>query len=297
MASDIYFGNVSLLLRGDGTDGSTTIVDSSGSPKTPFDVGAVTISTTQSKFGGSALKFPGSGQQLRYSADAGFNPGTGPFTLEFWLYLNSTSAAQTIATNYKDSTHGFGISVLSGGGLAVNLSGDEYDITTSSGVVSANTWMHVALSGQEGSYKLFADGTQVGSTYTGSVSLDSDAVLSIGGLLYAGTWYDRTNGYVDEFRITKGVARYTSNFTPPTEEFGGSIRLAGQVKDASNNPAARLIRALREDTGVVIGTTTSDGTTGNYTINTTYNGPHSLIAYPDTGESLPALTYRGVMPV
>lgn len=296
MANDLYYGNVPLLLLGGGSDGSTTIVDSSATPKTPIDVGAITVSTEQAKFGSSSLKFPGSGAQLRYAANPAFNPGSGAFTLEFWLYLASLSATQTVITNYKDSTHGYGISVLAGGSLAVNLSGDEYDITTSSGVMSASAWAHIALSGEPGSYKLFGSGTQVGSTFTGSVSLDSDAALCIGGLLFSGTWYDRLNGFIGGLRMTKGVARYTSNFTPPAEQFGGPPQLSGLVKDASNSPAARLIRAMREDTGALVGQATSDAGTGAYSITTLHSGAHTLNAYPASGEDLPALSLRGVIP-
>jgi hypothetical protein len=62
--TDPYFSNVSLLLHGDGANGSTTIVDSSPSPKTVTAVGNAQISTAQSKFGGSSLAFDGSGDYL-----------------------------------------------------------------------------------------------------------------------------------------------------------------------------------------------------------------------------------------
>ena len=84
-------------------------------------------------------------------------------------------------------------------------------------VLSTNTWYHVAVSGEVGSIKLFVNGVQEGSTYTGATSLNSTAITTVGGL-WAGSLYNTFFGYIDDLRITKGVARYTTNFTPPTEQ-------------------------------------------------------------------------------
>lgn len=74
-------------------------------------------------------------------------------------------------------------------------------------------------------------------------------------------------------------------------------RLQGTVNDASGNPAARLVRGLREDTGAVVGSATSDAATGFYSVPTEYGGASTLIAYPAAGENLPALALRGVVPI
>jgi hypothetical protein len=62
---------------------------------------------------------------------------------------------------------------------------------------------------------MFIDGTQIGSTVTDTTNL-SDNALKIG--YYYDTSY-AINARVDDFRITKGVARYTANFTAPTAPF------------------------------------------------------------------------------
>ena len=211
--TDPYFSNVSLLLHGDGTNGSTTIVDSSPSPKTVSAIGSASISTTQSKFGGSSINFNGG---YLSSSNNIANFGGDPFTIEYWVNFNSIAAAQApMISTYQGSGTGLAIQkVASQGGIGVNLSGDGLDIFASN-VLSSTTWHHIALSGQSGAngIRLFIDGVQGGSTFTGATSFGSNT-LSIGALLAI-----RFYGYIDALRITKGMARYTSNFTPPTAPF------------------------------------------------------------------------------
>ena len=89
---DPFFANVSLLLHGDGTNGSTTIVDSSPSPKTVTAVGDAKISTAQSKFGGASIGFDGSGDSLAAPASIS-HFGTGDFTIELWIYRNNAGTS------------------------------------------------------------------------------------------------------------------------------------------------------------------------------------------------------------
>jgi hypothetical protein len=86
--TDPYRSQVSLLLHGDGTNGSTTIVDSSPSPKTVTAVGDAQISTAQSKFGGASIAFDGNGDYLDASSSNQYAIGTEDFTVEGWVYFN-----------------------------------------------------------------------------------------------------------------------------------------------------------------------------------------------------------------
>lgn len=90
-------------------------------------------------------------------------------------------------------------------------------------------------------------------------------------------------------RDTTGGASYTY----PLETF----LLAGAVLDASGGPVARRIVAMREDARTVIGSAISDALTGAYSIEATAAVPHTLVAYPSTGDGLPALVLSGVVPV
>jgi len=207
---DEEFGNVSLLLHGDGTNGSTTIVDSSSSPKAVTAVGDAQISTAQSKFGGSSIAFDGAGDYITTSADSAFQLGTGDFTVEFW--------ARPSASNDNDGVFTFGTSSSS---LAVYILNNSWRIaTTGSGgtqVAAAilNTWQHVAVTRSGTSLRFFLNGIQSGLTISNSTNF-VDNQLNIGYYFNTNFAY---NGFIDEFRLTKSLARYTSNFTPPTAPF------------------------------------------------------------------------------
>ena len=210
--TDPYFSNVSLLLHGDGTNGSTTIVDSSPSPKTVTTFGNLQISTAQSKFGGASIAFNGNSYLIAETSSANFS--TEPFTVELWVYFNSTNASTTpIVNTYINSNTGWSFS-LSNRLLCAAFSGNGIDISTTF-QPSLATWYHIAMSGQAGAsgIRIFVDGIQQGNTYTGAVNFGERA-LAVGAVTSL-----RLNGYIDDLRITKGVARYTSNFTPPTAPF------------------------------------------------------------------------------
>jgi hypothetical protein len=81
--------------------------------------------------------------------------------------------------------------------------------------LSINTWYFIAVTRSSTSTKLFVNGTQSGSTYTDSTNYTSSSNPLVGALFDGYS----LNGYIDDFRITKGYARYTSNFTPPTSAF------------------------------------------------------------------------------
>lgn len=91
---------------------------------------------------------------------------------------------------------------------------------TASWTPATNTWYHVAVSRQGTSLRAFIDGTQLGTTQTNSVNyvrVNSDPLYI--GQYFAGSANRYLNGYIDDLRITKGLARYTANFTPPTAPF------------------------------------------------------------------------------
>jgi hypothetical protein len=222
-ATDPNFANVSLLLHGDGTNGSTTITDSSPSPKTVTASGNAQISTAESKFGGASIAFDGTGDYLSIPRNAAFLPvANEDFTIEAWVYLNAPPGA-TDAQIVGHGEYGLDSDWL----FMINSSRQVYFYFSSTfltclntAVLSLNTWHHVAASRSgtgSSNMKVFVNG--VGASFTTNVTTigTGNRNLTIG----ADQDGDESNlnGYIDDIRITKGVGRYTANFTPPTAPF------------------------------------------------------------------------------
>jgi len=224
--TDPYFSNVSLLLHGDGTNGSTTIVDSSPSPKTVTAFGNAQISTAQSKFGGASIAFDGNGDYLSAGSNSSFAFETGDFTIESWLYRPSSNQqdfsgiVQTVSSLGAPAStlnwqFGFGGSIFSSANKLTFFIGVASDFTLQSpNTLPTQAWVHVAVTRQGNLVRLFEAG-QIVDSGTTTFNL-SESALWVGVNRGGNSFF---NGYIDDLRITKGVARYTSNFTPPTAPF------------------------------------------------------------------------------
>jgi len=203
---DPQFGSVSLLLHGNGANGSTTITDSSRFANTVTAVGNAQISTAQSKFGGSSIALDGTGDELTTTVDS-INIRTNPFTIESWCYLNSTVNFSLIGVNSNFYIILAGSNVLVGDAVVNNIS-------VSSSILPTSAWFHMALSFDGTTYRLFINGI---SQATSTTLLKSFSLTAIRIGAYTPSY--ALNGYIDDFRITKGIARYAANFTPPTAPF------------------------------------------------------------------------------
>ena len=175
-------------------------------------VGNAQISTTQSKWGGSSMSFDGTGDYLLSPDQPIQRIGTGNFTIEGWVYRNSTGTYGLIGKG--TSTTGWLVSLNSSNQVVFTYGSSTI---TSSGTVSATTWTHIAVV-REGTStnqtKIYINGTNDG---TGTVSTDFNQTNS----MYVGA--DRTagsaaNAYMQDVRVTN-YARYTANFTAPTAAF------------------------------------------------------------------------------
>lgn len=216
VTNDLYFADVSLLLHMDGSNGSTTFTDSSSNALTVTANGNAQISTAESKFGGASGYFNGTSDSLTFTDPA---LGTGDFTIEMWLKTNSSVQYAQLVGNETAGNTGFTFLInnnsSTGGQLAVYLNG-TLRVSSSSGDWSDNTWHHVALTRSGSTVTLWGDGTSLG-TGTSSASFSGAATMVVA----RNNVYTPRNlvGYIDDLRITKGVARYTSTFTPPTAAF------------------------------------------------------------------------------
>jgi len=179
-------------------------------------VGNAQISTSVKKYGTGSLAFDGSGDYLVEPTNVNFGYGTGDFTIEFWVYLNSTSTNMTIVSNLSSASSTNPHIYFASAGSVIYYYTANADRLVSP-AVSAATWYHVAVCRASGSTRMFINGVQAGSTYTDSNNYGTSAPLGIGTYWSAGSPVTSLtlNGYIDDLRITRGYARYTSNFTPP----------------------------------------------------------------------------------
>jgi hypothetical protein len=172
------------------------------------------IDTTVKKYGTGSMEFDGTGDWLLIPDSPDLKLGTGNFTIEFWVYLNAISAARGFVAKGGAST-GWLVSLVSTNTVRFTFTTSTI---TSTGTLAASTWYHIAVV-REGTgsnqTKIYINGTNDG---TGTVSTDFNQTES----MYVGanrTGGDALNGYIDDLRITKGIARYTAAFTPPAKAF------------------------------------------------------------------------------
>lgn len=217
VGGDPNFVNVSLLLHSNGSNGPTTITDSSLAPKTLTVLGNAQISTSQSKFGDSSIYFDGNSDRLSTPTDTAFQLGTGDFTIEMFVrpdaggsgidYFISTAylGAEWFVISYNHTTNVFKLQGVP------SVGGDSPTYAT-------GTWHHIAISRVSGTGYFYVNGV-VAHAFPATADY-SQQIFYIGGadssIAAAANWFQ---GHIDEVRITKGVGRYTANFTPPTAAF------------------------------------------------------------------------------
>lgn len=218
---DADFSSVKLLLHCDGTNGSTTFTDVKGHTVTTH--GNAQISTAQSKFGGASGLFDGSGDTLSLAAHSDWDISTGDWTIEGWIRVGALGCA--VVSRRSGSTSGWVVQIHTDGSVIFRASiggtWSDFWMQTAASVISINTWHHVAWVRNGNTFYTFVDGVQKSTmTNSNAISNESSQPLRIGVANQLAE--DYYNGYLDDIRITKGVARYTANFTPPTEAFPDS---------------------------------------------------------------------------
>lgn len=203
-----------LLLHFDGADGSTTFIDSSASAHVMMlsGPGLNEIDTAQSVFGGSSYR-KGPSTTIYAAASADWNFGTGSFTVDTWIRFASTSRQYIFDVGINGS-----ILVISPTTGVVEVYGpSSHVINAGSTPFSTDVWYHIALVRDGNSWTVYRDGVAYAS------ATDSRSWGSSSSLFLVGQYGDGgigMDGWMDEFRVSKGIARWTANFTPPTRPYG-----------------------------------------------------------------------------
>ncbi len=277
-----------LLLHGSGEQNGQVFTDATGK-HTPSSVNSVRTSTAQSKFGASSICFNNSRITYPDSSDWYFS-GNQDFTVDFWLYTADTP-------NYGvgifgGQNPGTGLAVMGSArqiGLVTNGAGHWVLLTQQ--LLPLNTWNHVALVRYNGVTKIYLNGVADPVTYSGSYT-DSHAGFSIGDVYDPSISinYYTSSAYLQEFRLSQGIARWTSNFIPPSLPYGAYY--APPVASFSVSPTIGYAPLTAQFTDTSIGAITDwwwdfgDGSSstsrnpshtytqaGNYTASLTVSGP------------------------
>ena len=232
---DPYFANVSLLLHGNGTNGSTSIIDSSPTPKTITVVGNAQISTAQSKFGGGSIRLNGTNNgindRLQIAAGSAFDFETGDFTVESFFWLdNVTQGAYgcliEIGNHNSIASAGIGF-FLTDATTNVNrlmmFANRSYVGNQNTGYWAGRAMWHWAVYQRKaGVVSSYIDGTEVVYGSGINTSYISAGGVTIGGTINGGPTQDPffLKCYINELRVTKGIARYSGSTIPvPTGPF------------------------------------------------------------------------------
>jgi hypothetical protein len=188
-------------------------------------VGNAQISTSVKKYGTGSIALDGTGDYLQGPNNPNLQMGSGSFTIEMWLYTPSLPSAYkrvfgiTAPTISAATDESVNLEITNTNKMgATCVVGSTYYSVTDTTDIPTNTWTHWAFVRNGSTITLYRDGTSVSST---SISGTSNWSTTFN--VYVGRWVSSSardyNGYIDDLRITKGVARYTANFTAPTTAF------------------------------------------------------------------------------
>ena len=208
------------LLHFNGADGGTTFTDEIG--KTWTRVGSAVTKTAWKKFGTASGYFSGGNDRIYTPDHADFAFGTGNFTIDLWIKTTQTTEGHIVYQGNDSETAAtvaFWIR-MSGGKVSFvpDYRNSPYHVIESQANVNDGNPHHVAVVRYGDTFTLYVDGTSQNSVTLADFDMtDSSNNLSVGKM--GPTWYAYI-GYVDELRISKGIARWTSNFTPPSAEYG-----------------------------------------------------------------------------
>ena len=201
--------NTVLMLHMDGTDGATSFPDSGPTGHTVTANGDAQVDTSQSKFGGASCLFDGTGDFLSLPDSDDWTWGTGDFTVDgFVRFAGTITQHSFLAESGGGSSPRMYYAFAAENAWTIKLGSTSHAFADP---LVINTWYHIAVTRESGTVRVFRDGTQKGSNQTNTASVNPPGLRigeSNGGLPF--------NGWIDEMRITKGEALWTSNFTPPT---------------------------------------------------------------------------------
>ena len=282
---DPFVNNVSLMLDGE------SLTDKSQNAVTVTVEGSVIVDSSFKKVGNSSLKFGGALADCLTVPSSSLFAFPGDFTIEFWTYANQFGQRSGATVYFCNGVlNQFQLALLSATQINLYLNGSSF-ITGSLSASAVGRWMHIALVRSGTNIRIYENGTSVASG-TSSYSVPA-SICYIGKQLPRSpiNYGHNLDGYIDDLKVTKG-AKYTANFTPPTEP----LSLPGRLTDLTKN---RSIATLTNGPTYSGGNLLFDGTndymvsptstlfnfaTGDFTI--------EMWAYPTSVKTFSLLDFR-----
>jgi hypothetical protein len=280
-----------LLIHGD------SIGDATG--KTVTAVGTAAVTTAQYKFAevGRSIVFDGDSDYLTLADSDDWNFGSGDWTIDFWVRFNTLGTNAFFQQRTDNNNFIFCFRAPDAGGTVFFriYAGGAWVVSLMIGYTGfvVNTWYHIAVVHHTTSiYEIFVNGTSIGSVNDVDNPTDYTGNFEIGRItneVGASNYHD---GWLSEFRISKGIARWTSNFTPPTAPYDGArtiinisglngntdveYRLICRIVNGYNGGANCLLRC-NNDTGANYGRQEVNG--NNATAGATRSTNHTGIYF------------------
>ena len=256
--SDAY---TKLLLHFDGADESTDFIDSSASAHADTPVGNAQMDTAQKVFGTASGLFDGAGDCVTFADHADWDRGADDYTIDCRVRLHANGKVQWIVgKNSSPTYYQIGFFINSSNylcGRCDKTTGPTiFNSIASNQALSVDTWYHVALviNRTTNKMQLFVGGVEC--TYSTQDTIDGTAYTNTVALIVGAQFADASagpfDGWIDELRMSKGIARWTSNFTPPTSEYSYWSLEAGADIIISTAAAVKKEAALGVSAGIAV---------------------------------------------
>ena len=225
IASSNPFGNdhrTKIMLHMEGANAGTTFIDTAYGVTAAhsWTASSATTSTTQVKFGSTSLSCGAAAGYVSMPDTSDVTHGSGDWTIDLWFYRSGgDGTTRYICGQWDGSTATAAIRLATTNVIIMTVYASAVATSvTGTTTFTATGWHHVAGVRTGNTLKLFIDGTQEGGDVAFSSTVDNTAAVYAVGALGAGV--NPFNGFIDEFRLSIGVARWTSNFTAPTGPYG-----------------------------------------------------------------------------
>jgi hypothetical protein len=217
-SADPYYANTKLILHNDVLISGTNVQDFSPSAQNGLLGSPAALSTSTFKFGPGSVAFPSGAANIQFTASPAnrFDLNFTNWTWELWYYETSGSLGSLISQ--RSGTNGWSLTTT---GLRAMINGVYSDTQMTMAAPSQNAWHHFAWVKSADVLAIYVDGTLTSFKSGVSTIAFNSGVACVMGIAAQGG-ENPFRGFMDDTRYTRDVARYTANFTPPTQPFPNS---------------------------------------------------------------------------